>query len=181
MDGVVAISDALRSRIIAARPAAAPDVWVEHDGVDLPKHRPSSDRAEARKRLRLTEPSGPIVLYAGRAIAGKGVDILLRAVRLSRTDVQFIVVGKVYESQYLDYAGPNVKFTGFVPPSQVPDYLAAADVLVLPPTGELPYAAYTSRSSCSNIWPRAGRLLPPTSPSFRKFRCGRKRVGLSGA
>ena len=35
-------------------------------------------------------------------------------------------------------------FTGFVPPSDIPLYLAAADMLVMPTTPDLAYAAYTS-------------------------------------
>ena len=63
---------------------------------------------------------------------------------LESIGARVVVVGKVYEDEYLARAPGNVEFTGFVAPSAVPDYLAAADVLVMPTTEDLPYAAYTS-------------------------------------
>jgi glycosyltransferase involved in cell wall biosynthesis len=146
LDGLVVISEALRNRILAVRPTVAERTWVEHDGVDLKLvNRAHLDSEAARSRLGLIDRRGPVVVYTGRAIAGKGVDVLIEAAPLlERFGGRIVVVGKVYEADYIQRAGGNVTFTGFVPPSQVPEYLAAADVLVMPTTEDLPYAAYTS-------------------------------------
>jgi glycosyltransferase involved in cell wall biosynthesis len=147
-DGVVAISRALRDRLILEIPEVAHRVWVEHDGVDLQVIRPDLlHREDARRRLGLEGSRGPVVLYTGRAIAGKGVDVLLdSAPILENVGAQVVIVGRVYEEQYVDQARAlsSVALVGFKPPAEVPDYLAAADILVLPTTSGLPYAAYTS-------------------------------------
>ena len=144
-DGVVTISEALRQRLLRRLPGIEARVWVEHDGVDLAAVTPERDRAAARAQIGLERSGGPLVVYTGRAIAGKGVDVLLDAAgHLERVGARVLVVGKVYEPGYLAQAPANVTFTGFVAPSAVPDHLAAADVLVMPTTQDLPYAAYTS-------------------------------------
>jgi glycosyltransferase involved in cell wall biosynthesis len=145
-DAVVAISEALRAALLE-RGGLGPDrIWVEHDGVAVDAVRPGGlDRDAARRDLDLEEVSGPVVCYTGRAIAGKGVDVLLAAAhRLAAIDAQLVIVGKVYEDSYRETAPANVRFTGFLPPSQVPPYLGATDIVVLPTTADLPYASYTS-------------------------------------
>jgi glycosyltransferase involved in cell wall biosynthesis len=146
VDGVVAISDALRERITTELPAIAARAWVEHDGADLGAlHRDRLDQEAARADLDVPQPSGPVVVYTGRANVGKGVDVLIEAARLlERIGARVIVVGKVYEPDFIRRAGPNVTFTGFVPPSEVHRYLAAADALVMSTTEEFAFAAYTS-------------------------------------
>jgi len=144
-DGVVTISDALRRRVLVRLAGLEDRVWVEHDGVDLGAIAPGMDRAGARAQLGLTHAGGPLVVYAGRVIAGKGVDVLVEAAgQLRDIGAHVVVVGKIYEPDYVSRAPDNVTFTGFVAPSQVPAYLAAADVMVMPTTADLPYAAYTS-------------------------------------
>ena len=54
--------------------------------------------------------------------------------------------GLVSKEEYREQArrAGNVTLTGFVPPARVPEYLAAADILVMPTTPDLAYAAFTS-------------------------------------
>jgi glycosyltransferase involved in cell wall biosynthesis len=146
VDGVVAISQALRARLLERPECAEETTWVEHDGVDLDgMELRRLDRARSRARLGMPEPRGPLVVYTGRANRAKGVGVLVDAARqLRRIGAKILIVGKVYDPEFQRIAGDNVEFTGFVPPARVPDYLAAADILVLPSTPDLPYAAYTS-------------------------------------
>jgi glycosyltransferase involved in cell wall biosynthesis len=145
-DAVVAISQALRTALLEGCDLVPDRVWVEHDGVAIANVVPDElDRDRARTDLALPNVAGPIVCYTGRAIAGKGVDVLLAAApRLTTIGAEVVVVGKVYEDSYRASAAANVRFTGFLPPSQVAPYLAAADVVVLPTTADLAYASYTS-------------------------------------
>ena len=144
-DAIVAISGNLASALAAQAPELAGRILVEHDGVDL---RASDvrgvDRDNARRELGLETRTGPVVLYTGRAIAGKGVEMLVRAAPrlVEEIDATVVVVGKVYIDEVLE--SPFVTFTGFVPPAAVPLHIAAADVLVMPTTEDLAYAAYTS-------------------------------------
>lgn len=145
-DCLYTISEALRADLERIHGIPRARVRVEHDGVDLAAVTPERlDRAAGRTALGLEGVTGPVVVYTGRAIKGKGADTLLRAApRLEAIGARVFVVGRVYEDEYLALDRPNVTLTGFVPPSDVPPYLAVADVLVMPTTAELPYAAYTS-------------------------------------
>lgn len=145
VDGVVVISEALRRRLVARSPSIEGRVWVEHDAVDLEETSGAgAGRAELRARLGISLQD-LCVLYTGRVNEEKGAGVLLEAAALL-PNVRFVLVGKVYEPQYQERARRlgNVTLTGFVSPAQVPAYLAAADILVLPSTSSLPYAAYMS-------------------------------------
>ncbi len=145
VDGVVVISEALRQRILERLPSLDGRVWVEHSGVDLSAVRRGIDRDEARSRIGLEHSGGPLVVYAGSVNAGKGVDVLLEAAReVGDIGAHVLLVGIVQEPDYVSSASDNVSFTGFVAPSEVPNYLAAADMMVMPSTDRLHYASYTS-------------------------------------
>jgi glycosyltransferase involved in cell wall biosynthesis len=146
-DGICVISAALRDRLVKRYPELARHTWVEPDGVDLDLvGRFGRDRLQARQRLELVQ-DGPLVVYSGRVNSEKGADVVLEAARLlQRIGARVVLVGKVYDSAYETLADRlgNVTLTGFLPPSLVPEYLTAADIVVLPSTERLPYAAYTS-------------------------------------
>lgn len=145
VDGVIAISDALRSRILRRLPALEDRIWVERSGFDPSALHRGIDRMDARAKIGFEHAGGPVVAYAGRVFRGKGVDVLLEAAdHLQGIGAHVLVVGNVQEPEYVALASENVTFTGFVAPSDVPDYLAAADMLVMPSTGTLRYAEYTS-------------------------------------
>lgn len=145
VDGVVAISDALRSRILRRLPGLESRVWVERSGFDPTVLHRDIDRADAQAKIGLEHADGPVVVYAGRVFRGKGVDVLIEAAEhLEGIGARVLIVGNVQEPEYVARACRNVTFTGFVAPSDVPEYLAAADVLVMPSTGTLRYAEYTS-------------------------------------
>ena len=145
VDGVVVISESLRRRLVCRSERLSHRVWVEPDAVRLPIDRPTRAVQDAlRSEL---DPSGkrPLVVYAGRVNAEKGAGVVLEAA--SRyPEAQFVLVGRVYEQMFHERAkrSGNVRLLGFVPPSEVSKYLAVADVLVLPSTASLSYAAYTS-------------------------------------
>ena len=95
------------------------------------------DRADPRSgRERLGIDTGPVVMFLGTPRAYKGVEDLARAVsRLGRPDVTLALVGTDPGSETgraLTARHPGVRLVGRVPISQVPSYLAAADVVVVP-------------------------------------------------
>lgn len=145
-DAIVAISAALRDRVLATLPGREDRVWVEHDGVDLGAVNPArEERVAARAALGIDGLDGPLVVYTGRVMRVKGAGVLLDASpRLARLGAEVMMVGRVYEPEYEVRGDANVTFTGFVPPADVPRYLAAADILVMPSTSDLPYADFTS-------------------------------------
>jgi glycosyltransferase involved in cell wall biosynthesis len=147
-DGVVAISSALRDHLVTRCPSLAGRTVVEHDGVDeMILHREPFEIGGARDRLGI-ETDSFVVGYSGRINRGKGLDTVIRAAELMQSSpAVFVLVGKVYEDDVnIDAARqpPNVRLTGFVPPADVPSYLAAADVLVMPTSANLSYSQFTS-------------------------------------
>lgn len=115
---------------------------VVPDGVRLPAQPPAPPAARER----------PVVAYAGHLYPWKGVEVLLRALGDLPEARGLIVGGHPQESDLarlqalareLDVEA-RVRFTGWVRRSNVPEYLAEADVLVLPNPATPIASRYTS-------------------------------------
>jgi len=93
-----------------------------------------SDPARARERLGIDTQR--VVMFLGTPRAYKGVDDLVRAVAgLGRPDTVLALVGTDPASETgraVTARLPDARLVGRVPIAQVPDYLAAADVVVVP-------------------------------------------------
>ena len=132
MDRIAVSSPALAMR--AAPLAAHRDrVVVIPFGVD-PAEWPADDRAVAGIRAR--HPL-PIVLFLGRLVWYKGVDVLIEA--MTSVEGTLLVVGDGPERPRLEALarrrlGPRARFTGEVTDSERASYQRAADVFVLPST-----------------------------------------------
>ena len=151
LDGVVSISHGLARELAGWGGDDSPPVLVAPDGVDLERFTPALSAAEARRRIGLPVDR-QIVLYAGHLYRWKGVDTLARAAARLPATAQVVIVGGT-PADRTRFAGwlcregltERVYLAGYVPPTQVPTYLAAADVLVLPNSGSVPIAhTYTS-------------------------------------
>jgi starch synthase len=105
---------------------------VAHNGTDPAPARP--DPAGARERLGL--PRGrTLAVYAGRINAQKGLDRILALAEL-RPESLFLLVGSEGEGLVEREARrhPNVQVVPWQPPDRLPLYLAAADILLIPPS-----------------------------------------------
>ncbi len=117
----------------------APDaVAVARPGANLDFFNPARDREEARRTCGLAE-TGPIVSYMGNIQMFKGMsELVAMAKRVPRAT--FVVVGgspeQVTELERAAAAegASNVKPVGYRPAAEVPAWLFASDVLLLPPT-----------------------------------------------
>ncbi|MEK7063140.1 MAG: glycosyltransferase [Patescibacteria group bacterium] len=121
-------------------------VIVAGDGVDIKKFAPQISKEAARSTL-LIHSTEPIALYTGHLYKRKGVHTLAEAARLS--GVQTYFVGGVHEDvirfQKLCQGVTNIHVMGHKPPSDMPLWLRAADMLVLPNSGKnLDSSTYTS-------------------------------------
>src|SRR3989338_3766466 len=107
------------------------------NGTDVERFRDIVPRSEAQKRLGI--PAGrSIVLYTGSLQSWKGVDTLVRAAGLLPPSFQtYIVGGSPSEIGPLEHLAPQaaIRFVGERPWREMPLWLAAADILVLPNTG----------------------------------------------
>ncbi|NPV70325.1 MAG: glycosyltransferase family 4 protein [Firmicutes bacterium] len=148
--GIATVSDFIKRSITALYPEAASKCRVVYSGVDTLLYRPAWEseqaaarRREVRSRLGLEDPW--VLLFVGRLTDKKGAHIVLKAmheIRRLHPRIALVVVGSRWYGgntsddyvRYLDREaaklGKSVVFTGFVPPSEVPAYYAAADAFV---------------------------------------------------
>jgi glycosyltransferase involved in cell wall biosynthesis len=131
---VVAISQGLKEFYIA-QGVPADKLAVAHDGVDLEQFAHSVSKEEARARLALP-PGKKVAMYIGRLDGWKGVNTLLEASKLLPSSVRVAVMGgEEAQIEELSKKYKDVAFLGSRPYRELPDNMAAADVLVLPNTG----------------------------------------------
>jgi glycosyltransferase involved in cell wall biosynthesis len=141
-DAVVTVGQDLKEKLV---PFGVDEgkVHVVHRGVDTERFAPG-DRLEARHRLGLAA-NGSVILWVGRMVPVKGLDVLLGACRRLRDRA-------VAYHLYLVGDGPlrlklqaqcasqgltgNVSFAGLVSHDQLADWYRAADVAALPSRSE---------------------------------------------
>jgi glycosyltransferase involved in cell wall biosynthesis len=118
----------------AYRRAGLPDdkLLVAHNGYDPPGEAPAKGTARAQLGLAADRP---IALYAGRINAAKGLDTLL-ALADRRPEVLFVLVGSERDGEIERAAAArrNVRVAPWAEPAALPAWLAAADVLLIPPS-----------------------------------------------
>lgn len=179
--GVVA--DAL-ARTVTRMAGGAP-CTVLPGGVDLEHFAPGSAR-DARRALGVDQ-GARLILYVGRLADGKGLDTLLEAFRALRTavpDALLALVGSGPLHARLErrvLAGGmarSVRLAGEAPHQAIPQWMQAADVVVLPSEAEgLPNVVREALACGRPVVatpvgdvPRllsadAGRLVPPANPA----------------
>jgi glycosyltransferase involved in cell wall biosynthesis len=163
-DAVIANSAFLAAQLAGHLPAAAAKTHVVDCGVDLDAFAPR-DQAAARARLGLAgatlEP--PVVTFVGGLTERKNV-VRLRAA-LDGTAGTLVAVGDGPLRGAL--AGhPRIRLAGAVPHAQVPDWIAAGDLLVLPsleePLGQVVLEALAgARSVVATRVGGPAELVPP--------------------
>ncbi|MFO0888498.1 MAG: glycosyltransferase [Isosphaeraceae bacterium] len=118
-------------------------IHVVYQGVDEERFTPG-DRQEARLRLGLS-PEGPLLLWVGRMVPVKGLEILLAAAAgLARRGLPFEIslVGDGPLRTSLEARARSlgidgrVHFVGPRPQAQLPDWYRASDLFVLPSYSE---------------------------------------------
>ncbi len=169
---VVAVSDFLRRRLVERIPGAAEKVHVIDSGVDLERFK-GDDPAEARRRLGLSG-EGPYLLFIGTLDERKNVVALADAFEgLGRG--QLLVVGDGPLRARVE-GRPGVRLVGRVPHTEVPEWIAACDVICQPsleePFGqaileamacERPVVATSVGGPPEFVPPEAGELVDPRS------------------
>lgn len=75
------------------------------------------------------------VIYIGRLIKSKGIEVFLETARKSDAGIQFKIVGDGLDAPLAEAASKkhaNIDYIGRIPNDEVPVYYAAADVLLYP-------------------------------------------------
>lgn len=150
-DAVVAVTDGIKRQLIAEYGVAEQAVHIIGNGVNTEFFRPRPS-AEARGRLGL-ETRGPIVGFVGNLHRWQGTEYLIEATPAIINAVpgaEIHVVGDGVARESLERSATQlgvrdrVVFHGQVPYGDVPDFIAACDVLVAPlvpkPTGDSGYS-----------------------------------------
>ncbi len=176
VDGLAVISQGLAERyeqagLAPARTKVLPDAVSERFFADL------GSREELRKTLGLPLES-PLALYAGGLYwAWKGVADLIRAQARSGEKTNLVIVGgspvqgPVEELKDLvrSLGLKKVIFTGWVRPVEIPAYLQAADMLVLPNSGLSDISrSYTSPLKLFEYLASGRPLIASDLPSLRE-------------
>lgn len=118
------------------RGVPADKIFAAPNGVDLDDFSRVESREVSRERLGLSQDAR-IVLYAGRLDGWKGSAVLLDAAAYLPPGVLVVVVGgEERQVRELSEKYTRVRFLGYHPYRELPNNLAAADVLVLPNTDE---------------------------------------------
>ena len=151
---IITINQSLRKHYIAR--GAHPDrVHVVPDGVDTelfsrPKHITTDATSTTKLLTRDHAATNQLnAVYAGSLAAYKGIGTILACAAV-RPNINFHLLGgnRVDQSRVhamIDQLGlRNVHIQGRVSHANVPPYLWAADVLLLPPSGKDPSAQWTS-------------------------------------
>ena len=158
-DRVIAISDYIKSLVVAQFPEAEERISVIHRGVDLDVFRPESVSASRIVRmsseLNLTDDR-PIVMLPARPSGWKGADLLIEAARLIR-DMDFMMVlvgaadgGRGFQNRLISQIRNNgldgrVKLCGGV--DDMSAALMLADVVVMPSRSPEPFGRVAIEAS----------------------------------
>ncbi|MCG2700213.1 glycosyltransferase [Candidatus Parcubacteria bacterium] len=135
---IIVITKQLKKSLIK-KGIAENKILVAPDGVDLNKFDIDISKEEARKKLDLSQ-NKKIVLYTGHLYQWKGAQVLADAARFLEKDIITAFVGgtKKDEKEFREKNKDlnNILILGYRPYSEIPYYLKAADVLVLPNSGK---------------------------------------------
>ncbi|NNF13750.1 MAG: glycosyltransferase [Gemmatimonadetes bacterium] len=139
--GVVANSELIKDRCVQKYGLAADKVRVFPNGVNRELFAPM-DRRTARHRCGLP-PDRAIIISVGQLVERKGPLRVMKAIE-SRPEIGAVFLGEGPQVP----SGPQVLFSGVVPHEEVPIWLSAADLFVLPTLDEGCSNAILEAMSC---------------------------------
>ena len=138
IDRFVAVSDAISNDLVESCGVKRNRVFVIGNGVNADRFRPI-DKGEASSSLGLSADR-PRIVFVGNLVGWRDFDTVLEALAISQRRIpglEFIIVGDGPERARLEKAARSlppstVRFMGEVPYSQVPEWICASDVCLLP-------------------------------------------------
>mgnify|MGYP001568114426 FL=1 len=177
--GIITITEGLKD-FYARNGTAREKIFVAPDGVDLEKFTINLNKEECRERFSLPQ-NKKIIMYTGHLYDWKGSDILLEAAREfesknSESESLFVFVGgtkkdiEIFKSKAESVKLSNIKILGHKPHYDIPYYLKAADVLVLPNRGDNDISRrYTSPMKLFEYMASGNPIVASDLPSIREI------------
>lgn len=169
---IVAVSGVLRDQLLGYGVEAG-RAHVLHNGVDVNRFRPDISGAGVREELRLGGRT--VIGFVGSFAAYHGVDLLLEAaaiVAAQRPEVVFLLVGgrrgnlryEALREQMERSVRPGaVIFAGEVPHGDIPNWLGAMDVAVIPMAAD-----YGSPTKTFEYMAMGRAVVAPAVPALRE-------------
>lgn len=140
----------------------AKNTLVAFDAVDLKDFDINISKTEARKKINLPLDK-KIALYSGHFFKWKGADTVIEAAPFLK-EVFFVFVGGIKKP-----AKDNILFLGHKPHKEIPLYLKAADVLILPNLEEEKNSKYyTSPLKLFEYMASSRPIIASDLPSIRE-------------
>ncbi len=152
------------------------NILVAPNGVNIDRFAIEIDKKIARDKLSLPVDKR-IVLYSGHLYHWKGVDTVMASAKLLHDDqnILFVLLGgteediKKYQLEIKIKQLKNITLVGFKPTREVPLYLKAADVLLLPNIPVTEEAlAYTSPIKMFEYMASGVPIIASDLPSIRE-------------
>jgi glycosyltransferase involved in cell wall biosynthesis len=154
---VIAVSNYIKEQVILNTEKSANSIFVIKNCIDIHKFSPLRNyqfRREIRQKYNITDIE-VVICYTGRIVKEKGVLELIQALSLLPESLLFkaFIIGSPgslfglssgvtsYYSELKNIADimhNRIIFTGFVPNDEIPHYLAASDISVVPSVYEEP-------------------------------------------
>jgi glycosyltransferase involved in cell wall biosynthesis len=174
-------------RVLEERGVGSGKIQTVYNGVDCGQYRPIP-RDSGRQQLGINS-EGPVLLYVGNMVPVKGVEDLLSAFCNLRSEhgirATLVMVGDGYlrpklekEARQFKLEEDAIRWTGNVPPSMVPLYMSAADLLCLASHSEgvpnvlleanacgVPFVATNVGGIPEITTANTGTLTPPQNPA----------------
>ncbi len=133
---LVVISSPLKEHYQTELALPEEQIIVEPDAVDIERFEASPPIEQAKQQLNIN-PQTFTVGYAGNLYQGRGIELIIELAE-RMPEIAFLIVGgkPQHVEQYRQIARDrhlkNLNWVGFVANSQLPLYLAACDILLMP-------------------------------------------------
>lgn len=128
--GIIATNEPIAEELVRVFSIPPERLCIEPNGVDESVLQNTLSKEEARCRLNLP-PDGSFALYVGRFYTWKGLEILADAAMNSPLTICLVGGTREEYERVTKKSGTRLRFAGARPVSEIPPWLAAADVLLL--------------------------------------------------
>ena len=155
---IIAVSDFTRRELLQYYKVKEAKIRVIHNGVDVDKFKPTTDKLKAKTELGFS-PEDKAILSVGRLYARKGLFTLIESMALVTRkfkNAKLVIAGKGLSDEMkklVSYATKlgvrdNIIFTGYFPDKKLPKLYQAADIFAFSTFYEnLPFAVLEALST----------------------------------